>query len=181
MIAAALAGLGLGATGLQAALLVSAEFLDLTDPAPGEDRWRVSYRLSGEAFLTDEGFTIYFDHALYRDLTGPFPPLNSGWDLLLLQPDLNLPDDGFLDGLATADGPSLSDPFVVEFTLLGGGVPQAQAFETYSLAAGFTVTGSGTSDPTIIPEPAGGVWLLAPTALGLAWLLRAGRRGTEQT
>lgn len=42
-------------------------------------------------------FTIYFDVAQYTKLRSASGPVD--WDLLAVQPDLALPDDGFFDGL----------------------------------------------------------------------------------
>lgn len=161
----ALAGVALSS---QAAVLQT-WFTDLPDVVLGEDLWRGTYRLSDANLAADEGFTLYFDHAVFRSLAGPLPPLNAGWDLLLIQPDLGLPDDGFLDGLALVDGPELAQPFVVDFVWLGGGLPdRSQPFELYDLRGGFAVTESGTS--VVVPEPA--AWGMG-VALGLVmWGLR---------
>lgn len=153
-----------------AALIVLTEFTNQTDVVPGKDLWRVAYHLSGTDFLAGEGFTVYFDHGLYADLTGPLPPVNPGWDMLLIQPDLGLPDDGFLDGLATVDQAALTEPFVVDFTWLGSGVPASQPFETYNTSGGFTVTGGG--ETSNVPEPAGMALLAAGAAMGFVCFRR---------
>jgi hypothetical protein len=162
---AAAAGLALSTQ----AAVIQTWFTDLPDAVVGEDLWRGTYQLSEADFAAGEGFTLYFDHAVFRALSGPLPPLNSGWDLLLIQTDAGLPDDGFLDGLALTDGPELAHPFLIDFIWLGGGLPdRAQPFELYDLRGGFAVTESGTS--VVVPEPA--TWSLG-IGFGLAaWALR---------
>jgi hypothetical protein len=167
---AACLGLTLSAWPTEAALMVIAEFANQPDTVPGQDLWQGSYRLEGADFLNGQGFTIYFDHQLFANLLRPLTPVNAGWDVLLIQPDLGLPDAGFLDGLATTDHPSLLDPFVVEFQWLGTGRPVSQAIEMYDLNGGFSIIGGGST--VVIPESTSVAMVFGGAVLGLAILRR---------
>ncbi len=132
--------------------------IDLVDINPAEDLWRYEYQIVGATFLMDEGFDIYFPAG------NPYQPgdlglpsaANSGWDVLAYQPDLALPlpHDGFLDGLALGDNPSLQGLFYIDFIWRGAGTPGQQDYEFY--AANLDITDSGRTQPfpnTSVPEP----------------------------
>jgi hypothetical protein len=142
----------------------------------GAGLWQYDYFVSGVSFAADEGFATFFDVNLYSDLVPIDLPLAvaSDWDILVLQPDLVLPDDGIYDALALVNSASLEYPFSVIFSWLGaaGTSPGIQPFEIYRLdgegqmdllETGFTVPRSA------VPEP----------ALGLLLLLAAGARGVR--
>ncbi len=145
---------------------------DLADVVIGEDLWRYDYFVSGFAFSTEQGFAVYFDHALYASLQDPPPAVNADWDPLTFQPDAALASPGAYDALALVAGASLADPFPVAFVWLGGPqTPGSQPFDLYELDAGLLTTlESGTTVPLgqPIPEPAT-VALLAIGAGGAAW------------
>jgi len=130
------------------ATTIEFEASDLADVTAGEDLWRYSYRVSDFDFDSDFGFTIFFDYQLYGPLraAGLVP---ADWDVLLIQADLALPDDGFYDALALSDNASLADSFAMTFVWLGPGSPGAQPFEVYG--PGFETLETGTTAP--IPEP----------------------------
>lgn len=161
----------------RAALSVGAVLTDLADTVPGQDRWSVSYQLSGSSFLFNQGFTILFDPLLYANLSAPLAPIPTGWDVLSIQPDVGLSAPGYLDGLAQINNPLLTQPFGVEFRWLGSGNPGAQAFQTYSQVGQFQITGVGQTQARIgsqpiVPEP-------GTITLGLAltgFILSARRR-----
>lgn len=147
--------------------------IDLTDVVEGSDLWRYEYRVSGYEFLADTGFAVYFDPASYSDLQSPPPFVNSDWDVLVVQPDLAIPDRGFYDALSIRLGPggaSVADPFVIDFVWRGIGQPDSQDFEIYSLIPEYQVVASGTT--AAVPEPAVAV---AMAALVLGWALAGGR------
>lgn len=170
LLSLAFAVAGLSASVAYAAVITT-EWTDLADPVAGEDLWRASYAVSDVSFSTGQGFTLYFAHDQYRDLASVTPPDHPGWDLLVVQPDLGLPDAGFFDGLALVDSPSLAAPFGVTFVWFGGpNGPGQQPFELYDTSGGFSVIGGGTTSP--IPEPATGVLFLGGTCLAAAILRR---------
>jgi MYXO-CTERM domain-containing protein len=128
---------------------------DLADTTPGEDLWRYSYQVSGFTFATNQGFTITFDRALYRQLQSPPPLINADWNALTIQPDLALNSNGFYDALSLRNSPSLADPFTVSFIWLGTGTPAAQPFVIYD--TNFATLEQGQTSP----EPGAAALLLA--------------------
>lgn len=150
---------------------------DLADVAPGEDLWRYQYFVHDFAFSENQGFTVYFDRNIYRALQSPPPSAGSDWDVITLQPDLNLPDDGAYDALALVDNPSLPGSFLVDFVYLGAGTPGSQPFDVNQFAPDGSFDGVLDSGFTLsIPEPATG--LLSLSALG-ALLYRAVAKRTN--
>lgn len=133
--------------------ILEAQFANLPDAISGRDLWEGVYRVSDASFLTGQGFTLYFAHDEYSEISEALPPVSDDWDRLTVQPDTGLPDDGFFDALALVDSPSLSDPFRLEFVWGGSGTPGAQPFETYDSSNGFAVLESGSTS-VVIPEPA---------------------------
>ena len=130
------------------ATTIEFEATDLADVNAGEDLWHYSYRVSDFVFDSDSGFTIFFDYQLYGPLLAA-EFVNADWDVLMIQPDLALADDGFYDALAQSDDASLADSFAMTFVWLGPGSPGAQPFEVYG--PGFETLETGTTAP--IPEP----------------------------
>ena len=134
---------------------------DIIDSTSGQDLWQYRYTVSDVAFDVDQGFSIEFDRSLYEDLQSPPPPVNGDWNVLTLQPDLLLPDDGFYDAFALVIGASLSDQFSVQFVYLGTGTPGSQAFtiNQFDAQGNFEseldrgVTQLATPGPSEIPEP----------------------------
>ncbi|MDR1727551.1 MAG: PEP-CTERM sorting domain-containing protein [Acidobacteriota bacterium] len=136
--------------------------------------WRYEYQLSGFDFDAGAGFKVEFDYELCTELSlfGDAP----GWDVLLLQPDSNLPDHGYYDALFM-EGDYLG-PFAVDFTWLGEDAPGAQLVEFYRLAddggveggdGGYTTPHAGA--PAAVPEPASGL-LFATGAVAAFCALR---------
>jgi hypothetical protein len=130
----------------------------------GKDIWQYGYTLevAPDEFNPDQGFAIEFDPTLYSSIESPSL---GGWDIVVLQPDLELPAPGVFDALAlfTLDQPA---QFVISFEWLGGPEgPGSQPYSLYQLDdSGFvTVIGTGTT----VPEPAFAM-LLAAVAGGLA-------------
>lgn len=122
-------------------------------------RFQYDYVLTNDSAQRIDEVTIYFDRTLFNDLANGVSP--SGWDPLVIQPDLGLPSDGFFDVLALGPGllPGVSlSGFSIQFTFLGSGSLPAQRFQivepdTFAiLASGLTVLAD--SPPPPIPEPA---------------------------
>ncbi len=151
------------------------EAVDRPDSAPGEDLWEYAYRVLGFDFSRDQGFSIFFDTALYGNLGQPIP-VGPDWDVLALQPDLLLGADGVYDALALVDHATVDVSFRIAFTWLGGPTesPGSQPFEIYELDADgnfLRTLATGVTAP--VPEPGTGP-LLALGVLGSA-LWRRGR------
>lgn len=120
---------------------------DISDTVAGDDLWQYSYTVTDFSFPAGFGFSIFFDYALFTQIQDPAPPVNIDWDVLTLQPDLFLPDDGIYDALALVDSAPPLDLFTVEFVWLGSGAPGAQPFSVYDESFADVETG------TTIPEP----------------------------
>lgn len=142
---------------------------DLTDTTPGQDLWQYRYLLSGFSFGLNSGFDIFFplsDGYLFGDLENDPPEPNPDWDVLSVQPDTNLPADGFLDALALTNSPSLAAPFTITFIWRGTGTPGSQPFEIFDDT--FTVIDEGGTVPaggTPVPEPTSALLFLSGVAL----------------
>jgi len=121
---------------------------DLADNVPGDDLWEYSYFFSGFSFQTNQGFSVFFDSQLYRDLQNARPVGNPQWNMIAVQRDVVLNQPGYLDGQARVNGPAFQGPFQVAFVWLGVGVPGSQPFEIYD--SNFQTLFSGTS---VVPEP----------------------------
>jgi hypothetical protein len=150
------------------AAVIEFEAVDEADVVAGDDLWSYRYFVSGFAFAANQGFSVFFAPAFYRDLQDPPAPVSPSWDLLVAQPDAVLPSDGFYDALALAPGASLADPFTLRFVWLGGpGGPGSQAFTVNALDAngGLAILESGRTTPRggSVPEPL--VWLLMASGL----------------
>jgi hypothetical protein len=142
--------------------------------------WRYDYAVTNDTLAGSlEEFTIFFDRSFHTDLALSSSPAD--WDSIVVQPDLNLPDDGFFDSLALSGGLSAGDTlsgFSVTFDWLGVGQPGSQlwtvvdplSFET--IESGFTVL---LEPPVDVPEP-GTVALLIIGLLGAV----SGRRNARQ-
>ena len=160
----------------QAAIAINYRATDLADLTAGNDRWQYEYFLTG-TFLSDFGFDVLFPIANGYDdgdlLSGT--TLNPNWDLLLLQPNSSLPNDGRFDALALIDNAELSAPFVATFIWRGIGTPGAQPFELFD--DGFQVIGTGTTSPVPLPPAFG---LLAAGLLAARGLVRTRRHDNQE-
>lgn len=159
------------------ATVIQFQATNMADAVFGEDLWAYEYTVGGRTFDTDQGFVIFFDPNLYGSLQDPVA--GSDWDLLILQPDLALPDEGTYDALSLVNTASLTQPFSVSFVWLGppGSTPGSQPFEVYQgsdpigsvIETGHTTPQSG---PAPIPEPS----TLLLMGSGLAVVYRRHRR-----
>ena len=155
------------------ATVIQYEVTDLGDTVPSEDRWEYRYFVSGFTFAANQGFTIWFDQNLFAQLENPLPP-SPQWDVLVLQPDLALPDSGAFDALALVSGASLAQPFPVDFVSLAR-TPGSQLFDINEFDSQgnlIRVIESGVTVPRqngTVPEPG----TLGLIAVGAALLKRA--------
>jgi len=153
------------------ATIIRYQATNLTDVGTG-DLWEYQYQVSNRAFLSGQGFDILFDLGDGDLETSPTSP-GVDWDILTIQPDPGLPDDGRYDALALFDDPELSVFFTVQFLWHGSGTPGSQRFKIYdsrfqpieTIETGVTIPFGAT-----VPEPG----TLALTVLG--WLALARRR-----
>jgi hypothetical protein len=152
------AGLVVSAPAAGAAPIIEYTAVDLADVVVGEDLWRYDYAVSGYAFAQHEGFDIFFAPDRYADLAATSPnPVD--WDVIVIQPDLVLPDDGIYSAIANVTNPSLALTFSVEFVWTGSGMPGTQPFEVNQYDAQHDLiqqqTGTGRTQPLGgVPEPA---------------------------
>lgn len=118
---------------------------DLLDTKTGQDLWRYTYRVSDFEFLSDQGFSIFFDHNLHGRLGSPPPAVSSEWDAIVVQPDAVLSSAGFYDALALVNQAALANLFTVTFVWNGAGIPRAQLFTIYDTDFSTLVSGQTTS------------------------------------
>lgn len=127
--------------------------------------WEYTYNVANDTLGIDiEEFTIFFDAALYENLSVTSAPTD--WDPLAIQPDPALPDDGFYDALALVVGIAPGDSlggFGVQFDFLGTGAPGSQFFEVIDP---FTFATLDSGFTQAIPLPAA-IWLFGSGMLGI--------------
>jgi hypothetical protein len=146
----------------------------------GGTTWRYDYTIANDSLeVPVEEFTVYFEAGSFLNLRSPAGPSN--WDVLAVEPDTALPDDGFFDALALIGGlmpGGAQNGFSIEFDFLGAGTPGSQFFEFLTasldiLDVGFTQL---AAVPAPVPEPASGSLF----AGALAWVaFRKLRRRTS--
>jgi hypothetical protein len=151
-----LIGLATAAPAGAGPIVIRFEAVDLADVVPGEDRWQYEYVVSDYMFEVDQGFSIYFDPALYANLQDPLE-VNADWDVIAVQPDPALPADGFFDALALSPGASLSDPFAIAFVWLGSpGTtpgPQPLTVNQFSASGELSILETGRTTRNGVPAP----------------------------
>jgi hypothetical protein len=173
--AALLAAATLVAMGSAQAALVTTQSTQLSGT-----QWQLNFTFTNDgAPAAIEGVTVYFDQALYANLSDATAP--AGWDPLVFQPDGGLGSDGAYDVLALdpADaltpGQSLAG-FSVRFDFLGSVLPSTWSYDLYRMdptSGEVEILGSGRTVEavTTVPLPA----TLALALLGLG-LMRTPRR-----
>lgn len=140
---------------------------DLPDVSPGENLYRYDYTLDGFPFSAGFGFSVQFTPTLFALLQSPPPATGSEWDIISLQPDVGLPDDGLYDARTLVSSPSQLSGFSVEFVWLGSSDPGAQPFTVYN--ASFAPIESGQTVP--VQEPST-LTLFAASLVGLGAQVR---------
>lgn len=137
--------------------------LDLPDLVEGHDRWQYSYLVTGREFAAGQGFSIHFDVTRYAALENPSIP-DAAWDVIVLQPDPLIPDDGLYDAQALASTNPANLIFHVTFVHLAASPPGSQPFSIYG--SDFSDLETGRT----VPEPSAILFVLA----GLLVLSRMG-------
>lgn len=145
-------------------------FFDVTNI--NGNTWEYTYNITNDTLRFDiEEFTIFFDPRFYENLNVTSTPIN--WDSLVIQPDLNIPDDGFYDAQALVAGisPEASfNGFGVQFDYLGTGAPSQQLFNIVDPNT-FALLDFGMTQAVVVPLPAA-MWLFGSGALSLFGLSR---------
>lgn len=130
--------------------------------------WEAEYVIENDSLGSPiEEFTIWFDLGLYENISVVSTPAD--WDPLVIQPDPNIPDNGFYDALALSSGilsNSTLGGFTVAFDWLGGNSSKSQSFEVIDPLT-FNTLETGNTVIASVPEPKS----IALLALGLISLL----------
>jgi hypothetical protein len=143
----------LGVAALAAPLHAAGAGISATYHPLAGSQWLVDFVVTGDgAPPVIDDFTIYFPETSFAGLVLNSRP--SGWDSLIVQPDVGLHSAGFLDSLALGSGigtgASLGG-FEVEFSFLGQGTPPTLHFDIND--ANFQPLFSGVTTLAAIPEP----------------------------
>lgn len=135
----------------------------------GTNSWRYDYALTNNGLSPIFEFAVFFDYASFSSLAlGPTP---AAWDAIIVQPDVSLLSDGFLDSLSMASGLAPGDTLSgLSVTFIStGATPGTQWFTVVdpntfeTLESGMTTAAMTTP----VPEPSSLVLLAA----GLAALI----------
>lgn len=120
-------GLLLLSTQFAQAIPIDYELVDL-----GNNRYQYNYTINNETTLGLDGFSIFFDPALYTNLL--IENASANWDTLIYEPDSSFGLEGALESIAIgtplAPGDNLPG-FSVSFDWLGGNVFGGQNFEFF--------------------------------------------------
>ena len=111
-----------------------ADTIEYTIENLGGSSWQYNYTVINTGADALEAFAVYFDFGVYENLDLISSPAD--WDPLVIQPDLGLPDDGFVDSLAFAAGVAPGEMlggFSVSFDFLETGTPGDQFFDIFDL------------------------------------------------
>lgn len=142
----------------------------------GGNLWRYDYTINNMSpSLQFDELTIYFDVNRYDLLSAPTAP--SGWDPIVVQPDIALPADGFYDtiNLGPLGTGTFIDGFSVSFAYLSAGTPGPQTFDLLD-SSRFLLVYTGSSEKIDDQFPVHEPSALAMILLGLCSLLAVNRR-----
>lgn len=155
------------------------------DAAPvAGNTWLYSYEITNTGSASIEEFTLFFDRALFTNLS--VVSVASGWSPFIAQPDPFLPDDGLFDAFAETASPleagATLGGFSVRFDFLGLGAPGAQLFDILR-SEPFAIVESGRTqargEPLPVAEPPGLALAVASLLLlgAGAWTRRREKQG----
>jgi hypothetical protein len=147
----------------------------------GANKWTGSFVVVNDGSLAElSNFTVYFDQAYANNLVLLQSPAT--WDTIVIEPDLPLSSNGFLDGLAIALADVLKPgERIGEFSVgfdwnSANGAPKSFAYAIYN--NGPTLLESGSTTPSAaVPEPS--QWLLAAAGLGVVGSLKRRRTASK--
>nr|WP_319491024.1 hypothetical protein [uncultured Desulfobacter sp.] len=141
----------------------------------GGGRYEYLYTVSNDNYDFDiEEFSIFFDFESYENLEITSTP--SSWDPILIQPDVDLEEDGMFDALALGMPLVLGEVvsgFGVSFDWIGSGIPGTQAYEFIDPDS-FMVLDDGSTTLTAVPLPAG-IYFMISGLMTIAGLGRSCR------
>lgn len=140
----------------------------------GNTVYRYDFDLSGLPPLEqDQELRILFPAATYQSLSNGVAP--SGFDLLVLPPNVPAGADGVYSLLSLMHQVSMLGSFSVDFTLVGDTLPNGIRFDVNEFDANGEFLDTVTSGLTEVPEPRAWV-LMAAGTLFVGLLQAAGRR-----
>ena len=141
-------------------------------PGAGANDWVYSYTVANDGAVPIKEFTIWFDFNLTARLSVVASP--SSWDTIAIQPDAQIPADGFMDALSAGSGLALggvASGWAVGFTYFGLGTPGSQNFSIVDPIT-FATISTGQTVASAVPEPTQSVLI----AIGATFLLLVVRR-----
>lgn len=160
---------------LLTSLGASATTVTYTTTNVSGNTWQNTYTVANDGTLSIpiEEFTIFFNYTLYANLMLATAP--AGWDPLAIDPDTNIPDDGFYDALSLSPADAINpgnalSGFSIQFDYLGTGSPGSQPFDIIDPLTFNTIDQGATTQ--VIPLPAA-AWLFIS---GLVPLIGQGLR-----
>lgn len=135
------------------------------------------YSILNDDLASLDNFSIYFDQNFVSNITVDTAPLD--WSADAYQPDLNIPDDGFVDSYTFNDALTNGQALVgltVSFDWSGLNQPGNQRFDIFDTDWNLIDTGQ-TQAVAQVSEPATGVLM----AMGIVGLCLARRKRLTTT
>lgn len=148
---------------------------DLPDAIPGQDLWRYTYTVSGQAFAQSYGFNIYYPWQTFETVALAASPQTAWSPVDALGPQRALDQPGLLSASAADNLPAQPWIFVVDVVWLSmdAAVPGSQAYDLFD--ANFNRLEPPGVLQTVapsIPEPQTNMLMLAGFALLAALSMR---------
>lgn len=129
----------------------------------GPNLFRYTYTVTNFSFQVNQELDVQFDPALYSNLTNGVAP--SGFNVVLLQPNIPPGVQGDYTALSTVNNPSLAGVFSVDFNYSGFGRPGTQPFTINLFNSDGKLVQTLESGLVVAPEPSafclGGIGALA--------------------